>query len=137
MRGLICLKGVKFLPRMPRKSAPMPGTNFADLSVGNFRELAYCDNPEANGMKEHQKTAETVAYLRSFAECHPALPISDLAEACETRLSDLAIVCANCHPMLHRARPWKTGQELKKLVRRDNPLRLRLHVWEGVTIKKT
>ena len=30
--------------------------------------------------------------------------------------------------MLHRARPWKTVQELKKLVRRDNPLRLRLHV---------
>ena len=31
MRGLICLKGVKFLPRMPR-------TNFADLGVGNFCE---------------------------------------------------------------------------------------------------
>jgi predicted HNH restriction endonuclease len=32
---------------------------------------------------------------RNFAECHHALPISDLAEARETRLSDLAIVCAN------------------------------------------
>jgi predicted HNH restriction endonuclease len=65
---------------------------------------------------------------RNFAECHHALPISDLAEARETRLSDLAIGCANCLPMLHRARPWKTVQELKKLVRRDNPLRLRSHV---------
>jgi hypothetical protein len=55
MRGLICLKGVKFLPRMPRKNAPMPVTNFADLGVGKSRELAYCDNPEANGMKEHPK----------------------------------------------------------------------------------
>jgi hypothetical protein len=102
MRGLICLKGVKFLPRMPRKNAPMPRTNFADLVYGEIG--------------------------RNFAEYHHALPISDLAEARETRLSDLAIVCANCHPMLHRAKPWKTVQELKKLVRRDNPLRLRLHV---------
>ena len=26
------------MPRMPRKNAPMPGTNFADLGVGNFCE---------------------------------------------------------------------------------------------------
>jgi 5-methylcytosine-specific restriction protein A len=57
---------------------------------------------------------------RNFAECHHTLPISDLAEARETRLSDLAIVCANCHRMLHRARPWKTIQELKKLVRKHD-----------------
>lgn len=55
---------------------------------------------------------------RNFAECHHTLPISDLAEARQTRLSDLAIVCANCHRMLHRARPWKTIQELKELVRK-------------------
>jgi 5-methylcytosine-specific restriction protein A len=57
---------------------------------------------------------------RNFAECHHTLPISDLADARETRLSDLAIVCANCHRMLHRARPWKTIQALKKLLRKDN-----------------
>jgi 5-methylcytosine-specific restriction enzyme A len=57
---------------------------------------------------------------RNFAECHHTLPISDLAEARETKLSDLAIVCANCHRMLHRARPWKTIQELKRLVRKDH-----------------
>jgi 5-methylcytosine-specific restriction enzyme A len=56
---------------------------------------------------------------RNFAECHHTLPVSELAEARETRLSDLAIVCANCHRMLHRARPWKTIQELKKLLRKD------------------
>jgi 5-methylcytosine-specific restriction protein A len=40
---------------------------------------------------------------RNFAECHHTLPISDLTEARETRLSELAIVRANCLPMLHRA----------------------------------
>jgi len=57
---------------------------------------------------------------RNFAECHHTVPISDLGEARETRLSDLAIVCANCHRMLHRARPWKKIQELKKLVQNHN-----------------
>jgi len=40
-----------------------------------------------------------------FAECHHTLPISELGHAGQTRLSDLAIVCANCHRMIHRSRP--------------------------------
>ena len=43
------------VPAKDAEKAPMPVTNFADLGVGNSRELAYCDNPEANGMKEHPK----------------------------------------------------------------------------------
>jgi len=53
-----------------------------------------------------------------FAECHHRKPLSELTESQITRLDDLAIVCANCHRMLHRARPWKTVQELKKLIKR-------------------
>jgi len=37
---------------------------------------------------------------RGFAECHHTLPLSNGTRV--TRLSDLAIVCANCHRMLHR-----------------------------------
>jgi 5-methylcytosine-specific restriction protein A len=51
-----------------------------------------------------------------FAECHHRKPLSTLTKNKNTRLSDLAIVCANCHRMLHRARPWKTVEELAKLV---------------------
>lgn len=37
---------------------------------------------------------------RGFAECHHRLPLSNGTRA--TYLRDLAIVCANCHRMLHR-----------------------------------
>lgn len=52
-----------------------------------------------------------------FIECHHRLPLSMLAEPVKsTKLEDLAIVCANCHRMLHRSRPWKTIEELKQIL---------------------
>jgi 5-methylcytosine-specific restriction protein A len=33
-----------------------------------------------------------------------------------TTLDDLAVVCANCHRMLHK-RPWRTVPELRELLR--------------------
>ena len=37
-----------------------------------------------------------------FAECHHLVPLADLKSGSVTRLSDLAILCANCHRMIHR-----------------------------------
>ena len=37
-----------------------------------------------------------------FMEVHHRTPVSELAAGAKTRLSDLALVCANCHRMLHR-----------------------------------
>ncbi len=37
-----------------------------------------------------------------FAEVHHLQPLKDRAEPGETRLEDLAVVCANCHRMIHR-----------------------------------
>lgn len=51
-----------------------------------------------------------------FVECHHRKPLSELTGSKTTKLEDLAIVCANCHRMLHRARPWKTVNELKMLI---------------------
>lgn len=51
-----------------------------------------------------------------FAECHHRLPLATIDKSRTTKLADLAIVCANCHRMLHRARPWKTVEELSKVV---------------------
>jgi len=42
---------------------------------------------------------------RGFAECHHLVPLAEAAFRQNTRLTDLAIVCANCHRMLHRGRP--------------------------------
>ncbi|MFT4682382.1 MAG: 5-methylcytosine-specific restriction protein A [Flavobacteriales bacterium] len=51
-----------------------------------------------------------------FAECHHIKPVSESDPNSKTRLSDLAIVCANCHRMIHRSRPWKSIEELKALL---------------------
>ncbi len=37
-----------------------------------------------------------------YAQVHHLKPLSDRTRPSETRLSDLAIVCANCHVMIHR-----------------------------------
>ncbi|ENL6777687.1 HNH endonuclease [Vibrio parahaemolyticus] len=40
-------------------------------------------------------------------------PLSLRDENKETKLSDLAIVCSNCHRMLHRKRSWLKIETLK------------------------
>jgi 5-methylcytosine-specific restriction protein A len=57
-----------------------------------------------------------------FAECHHTVPLSELDSAGSTRLSDLAVVCANCHRMIHRSRPVMTVGETNQIVtaRRQN-----------------
>lgn len=49
-----------------------------------------------------------------FAECHHKLPL--VAGVRTTRLADLAIVCANCHRMLHRSAPWLSVDELRAIL---------------------
>jgi 5-methylcytosine-specific restriction protein A len=51
-----------------------------------------------------------------FIECHLTKPISEIMPGDRTRLKDLALVCSNCHRMLHRRRPWLTIDQLSKLV---------------------
>ena len=51
---------------------------------------------------------------KAFAECHHRVPLSALREEAATRLKDLAIVCANCHRMLHRSKPMLTVEGLRE-----------------------
>lgn len=50
-----------------------------------------------------------------FAECHHKKPLSLRDKNEETELNDLAIVCSNCHRMLHRKHPWLTLDELREI----------------------
>lgn len=51
-----------------------------------------------------------------FAECHHRRPLSELPGTRISRIADLAIACANCHRMLHRARPWMSVEGLSRLI---------------------
>lgn len=52
---------------------------------------------------------------RGFAECHHKKPLSLREKNEETALDDLAIVCSNCHRMLHRKRRWLTLDDLRDI----------------------
>jgi 5-methylcytosine-specific restriction protein A len=53
---------------------------------------------------------------QNFVECHHVKPLSEIRPGERTRLTDLALLCANCHRMIHVARPWLTILELHELV---------------------
>lgn len=50
-----------------------------------------------------------------FIECHHVVPLHEAGEG-RTKLSDLALICANCHRMIHRHAPWPTPAELSSLI---------------------
>jgi len=50
-----------------------------------------------------------------FIECHHLRPVASLRPDQITRLSDLALLCSNCHRMVHRKSPWLTMDQLTVL----------------------
>jgi 5-methylcytosine-specific restriction endonuclease McrA len=53
---------------------------------------------------------------RGFCEVHHKIPLAEVDIEVTTALEDLAILCANCHRMVHRTNPFKSLEELKQLV---------------------
>ena len=53
---------------------------------------------------------------KNFIECHHVIPLSQLVEVQNTKLEDLALVCSNCHRMLHRKRDVLSISDLKRII---------------------
>jgi len=53
-----------------------------------------------------------------FVEAHHTIAVSLLSRDAKTKVSDLAMVCSNCHRMLHRTRPWRSIPQLQSLIAR-------------------
>ena len=54
-----------------------------------------------------------------FIECHHKVPLAEPTnDKLPTQLIDLALVCSNCHRMLHRP-PWKSLNELQSIVQQQ------------------
>ncbi len=51
-----------------------------------------------------------------FIEVHHCKPVHTLVEGSKTKLEDLALLCANCHRVLHRQTPWLTVEEVRNLL---------------------
>jgi transposase-like protein len=61
-----------------------------------------------------------------FIECHHTKQLATIQEGERTRLEDLAIVCANCHRILHKSTTTLTVAKLRKIVERHR-CRARMH----------
>lgn len=52
-----------------------------------------------------------------FIECHHNKPISEMNDEQQVSLRDMALLCSNCHRMIHRFRPWLSVEELRSLIK--------------------
>lgn len=53
---------------------------------------------------------------KGFIESHHILPISEIRSSVRTKVSDLALLCSNCHRMVHRQRPWLSMKDLSSIL---------------------
>ena len=53
---------------------------------------------------------------KGYIEAHHTVPVSEMQPSQKTKIEDIAMVCSNCHKILHRTRPWLSIKELKSLL---------------------
>ncbi|TXE14896.1 HNH endonuclease [Psychroserpens burtonensis] len=52
-----------------------------------------------------------------FIEAHHTIPVSEMKAEHKTKIEDFAMLCANCHRMVHKKRPWLNINELKEILK--------------------
>jgi len=52
-----------------------------------------------------------------FIEAHHTIPVSIMAENHMTSPNDIALLCSNCHKMVHKKRPWLSMDKLNSLLK--------------------
>lgn len=123
---------IRDLHAHPEWSAPMPdegeieaeeGKAVTRVHIGRERNRQIVKRKKAAALKTHKRlTCEACAFDfkavygergSGFIECHHEKPIHAMKPGEKTKLSDLRLVCANCHRMIHAGRPWLTVAELK------------------------
>ena|SRR5579859_350120 len=55
-----------------------------------------------------------------FIEAHHKIPLGKIRRERITKIRDIALVCSNCHRMIHGSNPLLTIEELRKLVKSYN-----------------
>ena len=66
----------------------------------------YCECCEFNFSEQYGE------HGKGFIECHHTKPVSELNAGVTTKISDLVMLCSNCHRMIHRSKPWLSIDEL-------------------------
>lgn len=56
---------------------------------------------------------------KDFIEGHHTIAVSEMSTEHKTKVEDIAMLCSNCHKMIHKKRPWLTMGDINKLVKKD------------------
>jgi 5-methylcytosine-specific restriction protein A len=90
------------------------------------RNRAIIERRKAKALREHGRLHceacdfdFTVRYGErgsGFIECHHTRPVSTLKPGEKTKLEELALLCANCHRMIHIRRPWLSVDDLRRMI---------------------
>ena len=64
-----------------------------------------------------------------FIECHHIKPLSSYKAKQKTKLEDLALVCSNCHRMIHAKKPWLTNKAASRNFKKTQFLTLIKIIW--------
>ena len=67
----------------------------------------YCEVCVFDFVKEYGSRGD------GFIECNHTNFLSDYDEPTKTSITDLVLLCSNCHRMIHRKKPWLSVEELK------------------------
>ncbi|HVU59086.1 MAG TPA: HNH endonuclease [Puia sp.] len=52
----------------------------------------------------------------NFIEGHHTLPVSEMPPDYKTTPEEIALLCSNCHRMIHKKRPWLTMDQIQRLL---------------------
>lgn len=55
---------------------------------------------------------------KNFIEGHHTIAVRDMTPDYKTKPEEIAMLCANCHRMAHKRRPWLTMKDLSKLLKK-------------------
>lgn len=55
---------------------------------------------------------------REYIECHHTIPVSEMKGEHVTNISELVLLCSNCHRMIHRKKPWLNTNELREILKK-------------------
>ena len=107
--------GLKHLPTEDEESAFAEGTEAFRLHRARERDPKLANRAKRKRLEESGSlecevcsfdfAAEFGDLGAGYIEAHHTTPVSELAGSRKTKLSELALVCANCHRMLHRSSP--------------------------------
>jgi HNH endonuclease len=61
-----------------------------------------------------------------YIEAHHTIPVSELKKGQKTKLEDIALVCSNCHRMLHKSRPWLSIERLGEFIKQKDSTKLKV-----------